>query len=65
MTISIYPLGLVVVANLDTGSTILPDNYEDIVRYYLSLNCPESFDQRRAVCNVGTADEDLIKEFIN
>ena len=62
MTIPSKPSGLGVVTNLDAASTVLSDNYDDIVRYYLSLRCPESFDQRRVVCNVGSADEDYIKE---
>ena len=62
MTIPSKPSGLGVVTNLDAASTVLSDNYDDIVRYYLSLRCPESFDQRRVVCNVGSADEEYIKE---
>ena len=62
MTIPTKPSGLGVVTNLDAASTVLSDNYDDIVRYYLSLRCPESFDQRRVVCSVGTADEEYVKE---
>ena len=62
MTIPTKPSGLGVVTNMDAASTVLSDNYDDIVRYYLSLRCPESFDQRRVVCNVGSADEEYVKE---
>jgi len=62
MTIPTKPSGLGVVTNMDSSSTVLPDSYDDIVRYYLTLNCPESFDERRVVCNVGVTDEKRIKE---
>jgi hypothetical protein len=62
MTIPTKPSGLGVVSNLDSASTALSDNYDAIVRYYLTLNCPESFARRRVVCNVGSADEGYIKE---
>jgi len=62
MTIPTKPSGLGVVTNLDAASTVLSENYDDIVRYYLSLRCPESFDQRRFVCSVGPADEEFVKE---
>lgn len=62
MTIPTKPSGLGVVTNLDAASTVLSDNYDDIVRYYLSLRCPESFDQRRVVCSVGSADQGYVKE---
>lgn len=62
MTIPTYPSGLGAVTGLDSASTVLSDNYDDIVKYYLSLRCPESFDQRRVVCNVGSADKEYIKE---
>jgi tetratricopeptide (TPR) repeat protein len=61
MTIPTKPSGLGVVTNLDAGSTVLSDNYADIVRYYLTLRCPESFDQRRVVCSVGSADEESVR----
>ncbi|MDA8430842.1 MAG: class I SAM-dependent methyltransferase [Geobacteraceae bacterium] len=62
MTIPTKPSGLGVVTNLDATSTVLSDNYDDIVRYYLTLRCPESFEQRRVVCRVGSADEEYVKE---
>ncbi len=61
MTIPTKPSGLGVVTNLDASSTVLSDNYDDIVRYYLTLSCPESYEQRRVVCNVGPADKAQIK----
>lgn len=62
MTIPTKPSGLGVVTNLDPASTVLSDNYDDILRYYLSLKCPETFEQRRVVCNVGSVDEEYVKE---
>ncbi|NTV49884.1 MAG: hypothetical protein HGB32_04435 [Geobacteraceae bacterium] len=49
MTIPAKPSGLGVVTNLDVASTVLKDNYDDIVRYYLSLKCPETFEQLRGI----------------
>lgn len=63
-TIPTKPSGLGVVTNLDATSTALADNYDEIVRYYLSLSCPEIFAQRRAVCNVVSYDENSIKELL-
>lgn len=62
MTIPSKPSGLGVVTNLDASSTALSDNYDDIVLYYLSLRCPDSFEQRRVVCSVGSADAEYIRE---
>ncbi|WP_191966036.1 class I SAM-dependent methyltransferase [Oryzomonas japonica] len=61
MTIPTKPSGLGAVTNLDAASTVLTDHYDEIVHYYLSLNCPERFDQRRVVCNVGIADKDYVQ----
>ena len=61
ITIPTKPSGLGVVTNLDAASTVLSDNYDHILRYYLSLKCPETFEQRRVVCNVGSADKTQIK----
>lgn len=62
MTIPTKPSGLGVVTNLDASSTVLSDNYDHIVRYYLTLRCPESFDQQKVICRVGPADEKYIRE---
>ena len=61
MTIPSKPSGLGVVTNLDAASTVLSDNYDSIVSYYLTLSCPESFEQLRVVCSVGPADEEYVK----
>jgi tetratricopeptide (TPR) repeat protein len=62
MTIPTKPSGLGVVTNLTPSSTILAENYNDIVSYYLSLKCPESFNQLRMLCSVGPADEEHVKQ---
>lgn len=62
VTIPTKPSGLAVVTNLDPTSQVLADQHEVIVNYYLRLNCPESFEQRRAVCNVTPADWAYISE---
>lgn len=64
VTIPTKPSGLGVITNLNAASTVLPDNFDEIVRYYLSLRCPENFGQRRLVCAVGAADENSIKELL-
>jgi len=60
MTIPAKPSGLAVVTNLDPASTTLAENYDDIVRYYTTLRLPESFAERRVVCNVMAAGRDDI-----
>lgn len=60
ITIPTKPSGLGVLTNLDAASTVLTDNYDQIVSYYLSLNCPESVDKLRTVCNVVTDPEDCL-----
>lgn len=62
MTIPTKPSGLGVVTSLDATSTVLSDNYDAIVRYYLALRCPEDFAQRRLVCSAGSTDKEYIKE---
>jgi len=62
MTIPTYPSGLGVVTNLDSSSTVLSDNYDEILAYYLKLRCPETFEQRRVVCSVGPADKEYVKK---
>jgi tetratricopeptide (TPR) repeat protein len=64
-TIPTKPSGLGIVTNLDATSTILEDNYDEIVRYYLSLSCPENFEQLRVVCNVIPADEEYILKMLS
>lgn len=61
-TIPTKPSGLAIVTNLDATSTVLADNYDDIVRYYLTLKCPESFEQLSVICNVVPADEKSIMD---
>ncbi|MFH1028430.1 MAG: class I SAM-dependent methyltransferase [Pseudomonadota bacterium] len=61
MTIPAKPSGLGVVTTLDPASTALSDNYDDIVRYYLTLRCPESFDQQRVISSVGLSDEQHVR----
>lgn len=58
VTIPTKPSGLGVVTNLDARSTVLSDNFDEIVRYYLSLHCPEHFEQLRVLCNVAKLDDD-------
>lgn len=61
VTIPTKPSGLGVVTNLDARSTVLSDNFDEIVRYYLSLHCPEHFEQLRVLCNVVSADAEFIR----
>ena len=62
MTIPAKPSGLGVVTNLDASSTLLADNFDEIVRYYLSLRCPENFNQLRLLCNAVSADPEYVKQ---
>lgn len=55
-TIPTKPSGLGVVTNLDSKSSVLADNYENIVKYYLGLNLPESKDIRFELLNVEHAE---------
>lgn len=64
VTIPTKASGLGMVTNLDATSTVLAENYDEIVRYYLSLNCPDSFDQLGVVCNVVPADEEYIVKLL-
>ncbi|MDR3579541.1 MAG: glycosyltransferase family 2 protein [Oryzomonas sp.] len=56
-TIPAKPSGLAVVTNLNPASQTLADNFDDIVAYYRSLHLPESFAERRIICNVGTIND--------
>lgn len=58
------PSGLGVVTNLDATSTILSDNYDTIVAYYLSLHCPDNFERLAVMCNVALFDEDSLSNFL-
>lgn len=60
VTIPTKPSGLGVVTNLDATSTVLADNYDEIVHYYLSLNCPADFNRLRVICNVVPANEESL-----
>jgi len=62
MTIPASPSGLGLVTNMDPSSTVLSDCYDEILAYYLKLKCPETFEQRQVVCNVGSADKGYINE---
>lgn len=63
-TIPTKPSGLAVVTNLDATSTTLSDNYEDIIRYYLTLSLPENVAERRIVCSVVTSDTERILKML-
>ncbi|MDA8428607.1 MAG: class I SAM-dependent methyltransferase [Geobacteraceae bacterium] len=51
-TIPTKPSGLAVVSGLDSESTVLAENYQAIVDYYLGLNLPESTNDRFRLLNV-------------
>lgn len=51
-TIPTKPSGLAVVTGLDAGSTVLAENYQAIVDYYLGLKLPESATDRFRLLNV-------------
>ena len=61
-TIPTKPSGLTVVTNLDATSTVLADNYDDIVSYYLTLKCPEQIEKLRVLCNVVSGDQGYIQK---
>lgn len=64
ITIPTKPSGLGVVTNLNATSTILSDNYDEILKYYLTLKCPEHFSQLRVICNAVLADEKYIENLV-
>lgn len=65
MTIPTKPSGLGFVTCLDPSSTVLADNYEAIIKYYLSLHCPETFNECCVICSVGSLSPDEIPVFRN
>jgi tetratricopeptide (TPR) repeat protein len=65
VTIPTKASGLGLVTNLDSTSTVLTDNYNKIVEYYLTLHCPEQYDERCVVCNVVPADEQYIRTLLS
>lgn len=60
MTIPTKPSGLAVVTGLDQGSTVLSENFQAIVDYYLGLNLPESANDRFRLLNVTREDRENI-----
>lgn len=60
LTLPTKPSGLAVVTGMDPGSTVLSENYQVIVDYYLGLQLPEPAEDRFRLLNVKMDGWDMI-----